>query len=106
MKKLTDLRPCDNCNGQLTGGIFYVLRFSLALVRERAVNEFMGMHQFFGGRASVALIENFAPSAANAVVVAMDDPEYDVLANEIVICNGCYMKPIVLAELAEKRAGK
>lgn len=101
MKKLTDLRPCDACGGPV-GLQFYTVRLSLTLVKADAVNQFMGMHQFFGGRASIPLIENFAPAAAEAVVVAGDrDPS---LMTECVICQGCYLDaPIDLALLTEKR---
>ena len=103
MKKLTDLRPCDHCRGPLKGGLFYVVRFSVAHVTAQAMHEFLAMHQFFGGRASLALVENFAPSAATAVTVAMDEPEYRALMTELVICAECYVTPVCLAELAERR---
>lgn len=104
MKSITDLRPCDHCGGPLTGGLFQVVRFSLAVVKAPAVQEFAGMHAFFGGRASTALVMNFAPAAADAIVVAMDDPEHKGLMTEAVICNGCYCGDINLAVLAERRA--
>lgn len=101
MKRLTDLRPCDNCGGPV-GLLFYTLRLSLTLVKPQAVNEYLGMAQFFGGRASSALIENFAPASADAVTVAGDkDPS---LMTEIVLCSKCYLdQPIVLPLLSEKR---
>lgn len=101
--KLTDLRPCDQCDGAV-GLNFQVIRFSLALVKPQAVNEFMGMHQFFGGRASNALVENFAPSAADAVTIAMDVAEFKPLMTELFICHGCFMRGALdLPVLAEKR---
>ena len=104
--KLTELRPCDNCNGPLKGGLFYIVRFSLAIIKREAVNEFFGMHQFFGGRAPTALVENFAPAAADAVTIAMDDDEFKQLMNELFVCNDCYMTPLDLPLLAERRASK
>lgn len=104
MKKLTDLRPCDHCGGPLTGGLFHVLRFSLAVVKAQAVNEFAGMARFFGGRASAAVVMNFAPAAADAIVVAMDQPDSRALMTEVVLCNRCYCDDVNLAVLAEKRA--
>lgn len=103
MKALRDLRPCDACGGVLKGGIFYVVRFSLALVNPRAVNEFLGMHQFFQGRTSDALVENFAPATADAITVAMDHPDHRALMTELVICSDCYVTPLTLAQLAESR---
>jgi hypothetical protein len=72
LKRLLDLRPCDKCGGALRGGTFHVVRMSLAFVKAYAVNQFAGMHQFFGGRASAALVENFAPAAADAILIAGD----------------------------------
>lgn len=89
MKRVSDLRPCDNCHGKIVPQ-FYLLRVSLALIKPQAVNEFMGMHQFFGGRASAALVENFAPAAADAVIVAGD--QEPSLMTEIVICHGVLLQ--------------
>lgn len=101
MKKLTDLRPCDRCGGPV-GFQFYTVRTSLTFVKLQAVQQFAGMHMFFGGRASAALIENFAPEAADAVIVAGDqEPK---LMTEFVICSGCYLDhPIDLPMLTEQR---
>lgn len=99
MKALRDLRPSDSCLGPI-GTAFYVVRASLAFVNVQAVHQYLGMHQFFGGRAGAALVENFAPAAADAVTVAGDrQPE---LMSEFVICNRCYLdKPLDLPMLAE-----
>jgi len=77
MKKVTDLRPCDVCGGP-HHGLFYV-------------------------RASAALVENFAPASTTAIVVAMDSPAHASLMTEVVVCSNCYVQPVCLAELAEKR---
>lgn len=101
-RKLTDLRACDNCTGPV-GHIFYVVRVSHAVVNQRAVQEMAGMHQFFGGRAGLGLIENFAPAMANGFTVAMDEPEFKELMSEAFVCNVCYMeKPLDMALLFER----
>lgn len=104
MKTLRDLRPCDACGGP-HHGVFYVVRFSIAVVNRDAVNQFAGMHQFFGGRASMALVENFVPLASQAIRVAMDDsdPEIRSVMTELVICHQCYLEPLDLPVLAERR---
>jgi hypothetical protein len=99
-KSLRELRPCDNCNGPV-GLLFYVVRFSLAVVDHQAINETLGMRQFFGGNASAALIENFTPSARDAIKVAMDNEQTKELMTELFICRTCYMQPIDLAMLTE-----
>lgn len=103
MRTLRDLRPCDSCGQPHRNGMFYVLRYSLAVVNVNAVNEFAGMDRFFGGRASFALVENFVPSANQAIRVAMDDPETKALMTELVVCMDCYLKPLDLPLLAEQR---
>ena len=67
----------------------------------------MGMHQFFSGRASDALVENFAPAMAGAITVAMDSDEFKELATELFICQKCFMdKPLDLPMMMEWRKSK
>lgn len=87
MKHLRDLKPCANCGGPV-GALFYIVRASLAMVHTGVVNEYLGMHQFFGGRAPAALVENFVPGAEQAVTVA-GDKEPSLMA-EVPICMTCY----------------
>lgn len=84
--KVSELRPCDKCHGRIAPH-FYVVRLSQALIRPAAINQFMGMHQFFGGRASMALVENFAPEADKAAVVFGDDDP--TLMTELYLCQDC-----------------
>lgn len=100
--KVTELRPCDNCAKPIAPA-FWVLRFSQALINAHAVNEFMGMHQFFGGRAGPALVENFAPALSEAALVFMDKDKQ--LQTELYICSTCFIEgPIDLAMLMGRRA--
>ena len=88
------------------GLTFYVVRTSLAVVNVAAVQQFVGMRTFFGGRASNALVEQFAPGAEAAITVAGDqDP---ALMTELVFCMNCYVGgelnlPEAEAALATKR---
>lgn len=100
-RKLNELRMCDNCSGPV-GMIFYVLRVSLAVVNVQAVHETLGMHQFFGGRASAALVENFAPSASHGFTIAMDEDESKELGTEAFVCQKCMMEPTDLPMLIER----
>ena len=97
--KMLDLRPCDKCGGPLAHG-FYVLNISQALINHKVVNEFMGMHQFFGGQ-SLQLTELFSPSADDAVLVFGEkDPG---LMTRLFICQDCFLqKDLDLALLMEK----
>jgi hypothetical protein len=97
--KMSELRPCDNCGGVIAP-MFYVVRFSIALFKKQAVNEVMGMTQYFGG--ALDLAEMFVGDD-EVVRVAMDDQETKMLRTELYICQECYlMKPLHLAVLAEK----
>lgn len=99
--KLTDLRPCDNCQGKLVP-TFYVVRFSQALFNARAANQVLGLNQIFGGSA-FGLAEAFAPNPDGAVMVFGDkDPS---LQTELLVCQECFtMQPIDLARLSEERS--
>lgn len=98
--KLSEIHPCDNCGGKL-GPVFYVLRFSSAVVNAREANEVLGLTQYFGG--ALGLAEVMAPRD-EVVHVAMDDddPEIRSLMIEAIICNDCYTSKLVLGLVAEK----
>jgi hypothetical protein len=99
--KVSELRPCDQCAGPIAPS-FYVVRFSQALIRAKAVNEFLGMHQFFGGKANAALVENFAPASTDAALIFGDQNK--TLQTELFICEECFLHgPIDLAMLMERR---
>lgn len=97
--KLSEIRPCDNCGGPITPH-FYVVRMSIALFNPKATNQVLGMAQYFGGH--LALAELFSPHE-DVVTVAMDEKEHKVLQTELFLCQDCYLRPVNLAELAEKR---
>lgn len=84
--KVSELRPCDSCSGPITPA-FYRIRFDLAVIRPEAVNQFLGMHQFFHGKASPALIENFV-SDNDAVTFAGD--KAPSLMTTAFICHDCF----------------
>jgi hypothetical protein len=80
--------------------MFYVIRFSIALVNPQKANQVLGMHQFFQGQ-SLPLAELFA-GGDDVVTVAMDDKDHRELMVEAYVCNDCYLQPITLPLLAEK----
>jgi len=104
--KLSEIRPCDACGGPLPGKqklpMFYVVRFSPAVFDRQAVNETMGMHQYFQHQ-SLELAELFAPGSDHAVNVAMDDPKHRDTMTELLLCQDCFLGELNLAVLAEKR---
>lgn len=75
--KLSELRPCDNCKGPLTGKpptrcpTWYVIRTSQALVDARAAQQTMGLTQYFGGMKTLLLAEAMTPNP-EAVVFLSD----------------------------------
>jgi hypothetical protein len=100
-RKLTELRVCDNCSGPV-GLIFQVIRVSIAVVNPKAVQEFLGMHQFFGGQAHANLVMNFAPAADQAITIAMDEDEYASLTTELFVCMSCFALRVDLPVLVER----
>lgn len=95
--KLSNLRPCDNCGGAFKGGIFNVVRTSLAFVSPKAANQVLGLSQVFGG--ALALAEVMSPEP-NAVKIGMDEDK--ALMTEILLCQECFISELNYAVLAEK----
>lgn len=95
--KLSDLRPCDNCGGAFKGGMFQVVRMSLAFVKPDAARQVLGLNQYFGG--ALGLAEVFAPEP-DAVVIGMDKEKMTM--TEIFLCQDCFIEPLNYAVLAEK----
>lgn len=94
--KLTDLRPCDACDGPV-GQQFYVVRSCLAFVAPVAGNQVLGLARMFQG--NMQLAETFAPDADCVKVAGDEDPE---LWTELLLCQDCYLVgTLVLAEINE-----
>jgi hypothetical protein len=98
--KLSEIRMCDNCDGPVSQ-MFYVARFSIALIKPDAGNQVLGLARMFRG--SMALAEVMAPEP-DCITVAMDDKEHQGLTTELLLCTNCYCGNVNLALLAEKRA--
>lgn len=99
--KLSALRPCDACRGPFKGGLFYVVRASLAIIAPRPANEILGLTQIFGG--NLRLAEAMSPDD-NAIKLAGEhDP---ALWTELFICSACYLQPLMIPMLAENRAAE
>ena len=104
--KLSDLRACDNCGGKLTGEegrniTFYIVRVTMAVLNPRAINQVMGLHQYFQGKA-FALAEVMAPESDHAVELVAEQ-EGGKWA-ELLICFDCAAgnKRFVLLEVVER----
>lgn len=96
--KLSELRPCDNCGGKIIP-TFMVLRISHALFKPQAMNEVLGMTQYFQGHLELA--EMFVGDESVVLVTGDEDKQ---LMTELFICQDCYMmKPLDIAQLVEKR---
>lgn len=104
--KLSELRPCDSCDGPLIKpgfATFYVVEVSQALLVPHAGNQVLGLTQMFRG--SVALAEVFAPEPDVVNVMGDEDPE---LSTELLLCPECAgLDPrrggVLLAQLCERR---
>jgi len=102
--KISDLRPCANCGGKITGPEgrcpqFYVLKFSTALLNPREIQRQMAGAEYVG---------HFG--IAQALGMVDSQPVATIIGDEeggrwltIYLCQECYiMKPINLLELIEK----
>jgi len=90
--KLTELRPCDNCGGKLTGEVgrniqFYVLQVSMAILNPRAINQVLGMNLYFQNK-SLPVAEMFVPEADDAVELLADQKGLGGWA-KLFICFDC-----------------
>ncbi len=95
--KLSELRPCDNCGGAFKGGMFYVVRMSLAFVKAEAARQVLGLNTYFGG--ALKLAEAMAPEP-DAVVIGMDADENTM--TEVFLCLDCFIEPLNYAVLEGK----
>ena len=96
--KLSEVRPCDCCGGKIAPQ-FYLVRGSLAIFSPQAANATLGLTQMFGG--ALALAEAMSPDSEVVKVAGEFNKE---LWSEFLLCQECYMKPVNLAMLGEKRA--
>jgi len=76
---------------------FYTVRISSVLLDLRAVNENLGLAQYFQG--ALALAEVFAPNPEVAIVIG-DQPDAGGWT-EALLCFDCYTTPIRICGLAE-----
>lgn len=102
MKKLRDLRPCDNCGGP-TGFTFYIVHASLAVVKVQAVREYIGLGAMLG---STGLAEVMGAHQDDVLELMADQKDEDGNPhgwNEIYLCIECWCSDVNLAVLVEKR---
>lgn len=112
--KLTDLRPCDACNGPLQGkpggvrsATWYVVRVTQAMLNPKAAGRTLGLAQFFGNGdmaapGALTLAEAMGDCGDDAAMILGDkEPE---LMTELFICFDCYCEPISLAGIVERRS--
>lgn len=95
--KLSEIRPCDKCGGPIAP-IFQVVRMSIAVFDPAAVNQTLGIHRMFGGKA-LRLAEAMSPQPECVTVGSDKEPELETL---LLLCQSCYCDDINLAVLAEK----
>jgi len=94
--KLSELRACDNCGGEI-GRSFSVVRISRALVTANA-RAVLGTMAITGSR---GIAEAMAPRANEAVCVLGDDEPK--LMTELLICHTCLGADICLGILEEQQ---
>lgn len=98
--KISQLRPCDACGKKIVP-TFYVVRFSLAVIDYRAINENLGLMQMLGGSVSLAEVMTSQPE-----VVTVTGDEDKSLQTEVYICTDCFLHGVNLALLQERIESK
>lgn len=96
--RLSELRPCDNCGGKLVPH-FYILKYSLVLINQREANVTLAMAENFG---SLEIAEVMTPGRE----IKIAGEENAELWSKLFICQNCFMRPLNLAEVAERKHDK
>lgn len=102
--KLSELRPCDVCNGPLVPA-FQHIQIRHAIFNADNANATLGLTQMYGGlsrRGALAIAEALSPGA-DAAVDVVNEPE---ITTTLFVCLKCMMEPIDLAVLIAKRGEK
>ena len=94
--KLSEIRPCDNCGGNLQP-IFYLVDTTLAILDHQAINQVIGMTHYMQGHLQLA--EMFSPKPDVVTIAGDKDPN---LRTRLFLCQDCYMmQGVNLAKLSE-----
>jgi hypothetical protein len=99
--KLSELRPCDNCDGKIAP-IFNVVEVKMAVFNTQSINSTLGLAQMFGGiqrPGAFALAECMSPGGDDAVSIL---EERDAIT-QLFLCQNCMCSHLNLAAVAEKR---
>lgn len=96
--KLSEIRPCDNCGGQIVP-LCRVVDVRMCLLNTRNANSVLGMMQMAGwhGSAGLAIAEAMAPGADAAFEVLDEEPA----TTRLFICSTCWLKELDLVVLVE-----
>lgn len=95
--KLSELKPCAACGGRIAP-LWYVLRFTQAMVMPHATHQTLGLVQYFNG--NLALAEAMSPEPDCVKVLGDEEPS---LMREVHVCQKCFLeKSLYLAVLMEE----
>lgn len=87
---IDDLKPCSCCGGPLTGKdercpIFRMIRSAPAVLDARAINQHLGLSQYFGGGGTGHALAGVMGAGLPAAQTTEDDDWV-----ELFICNDCF----------------
>lgn len=100
--KITETRPCDNCDTADMIPLFYVLRISQALYNPRSVQQTMGINMMLGGAIQLAEVLSPDPEA----ITVLGDKEKG-LQTELHLCHDCVLtKNLNVGALIQKVADR
>ncbi len=98
--KLSELRPCDNCGGQIAP-MFYLVRISHAMIDAKVANEVLGLTQMFQGHLHLAEVMGARPDDA-VMILGEKDPD---MWTELILCQNCsLLSNLNIGVLMEGRA--
>ena len=84
--------------------IFYVLRGTMAIVKQQSVREYVGLSLMLGSGVLAEAMGGHQDSVVDLLADQKDDSGDPVGWRELLLCGDCHCSPINVAMLAEKRS--
>jgi hypothetical protein len=103
--KLSELRPCDSCGEKLVP-FFHYIQIRHAIFNPKNANATLGILHGWGrtltdpdAKRALDIAETLSPGG-DAAVDVLDEPD---AMTTLFICSNCFLKPLDLAMVAERR---
>jgi len=99
--KIRDLKPCDNC-GKPIGIIFYIVRSTIAVVKQESIREYVGLSLMLGSGLLAETMGGHQDSVVDLLADQKDENGKPLGWREAFLCGDCHGSDLNIAALAEK----